>query len=226
MLNKTEETRREARLNEVNGKQLSLRQYNSVLSGTLLYGLVVNFILCVTIGDVTKYVDPLMFLLGYFICAIAGCIIANKSNSLIISLIGYNMLVIPVGLSVSTVITTYGELSSQIVVNAFLISMSITVVMTVLALIKPKFFSKLGGLLFATLVGLLLAEIISLILGYDNILYSWIAAVLFSLYIAYDIYRSQEYPKTLKNAVDSALDIYLDIINLFLNILKILSKNN
>ena len=32
------------------------------------------------------------------------------------------------------------------------------------------------------------------------------------------------YPKTLDNAVDSALDIYLDVINLFLRILRILGS--
>ena len=53
----------------------------------------------------------------------------------------------------------------------------------------------------------------------------WIAAGLFSLYIGYDIYRSQQYPKTLDNAVDSALDIYMDIANLFMRILSILGDS-
>ena len=39
-----------------------------------------------------------------------------------------------------------------------------------------------------------------------------------------DFHRSQMYPKTLDNAVDSALDIYLDVINLFLKVLRILAK--
>ncbi len=46
------------------------------------------------------------------------------------------------------------------------------------------------------------------------------------MYIGYDIYRSQQYPKTLDNAVDSALDIYMDIANLFIRILSILGKRN
>ena len=53
----------------------------------------------------------------------------------------------------------------------------------------------------------------------------WIAAGLFSLYIGYDIYRSQNYPKTLDNAVDSALDIYMDIANLFVRVLQILGNS-
>ncbi|MCR5192464.1 MAG: Bax inhibitor-1 family protein, partial [Bacteroidales bacterium] len=47
---------------------------------------------------------------------------------------------------------------------------------------------------------------------------------LFSGYIGYDVAKSQAYPKTLDNAVDSALDIYLDIINLFIRLLSILGR--
>ena len=54
----------------------------------------------------------------------------------------------------------------------------------------------------------------------------WIAAGLFSLYLGYDIYRSQQYPKTIKNAVASALDIYLDLANLFIRLLEIMGKKD
>ena len=63
-----------------------------------------------------------------------------------------------------------------------------------------------------------------LLLGVDQIVTAWIGAVVFSVYIAYDFHRAQAFPKTLDNAVDSALDIYLDIINLFLKILRILGS--
>ena len=54
----------------------------------------------------------------------------------------------------------------------------------------------------------------------------WIVAGLFSLYIGYDIYRSQQYPKTVDNAIDSALDIYMDLANLFIRLLSILAKRD
>ena len=63
-----------------------------------------------------------------------------------------------------------------------------------------------------------------LILGRVQTVTSWIAAGVFSLYIGYDVYRSQQFPKTVDNAVDCALDIYMDIANLFLRILQILGK--
>ena len=67
-----------------------------------------------------------------------------------------------------------------------------------------------------------------MIIGYSGNLFNWFFVIIFSLYIAHDFSVAQMYPKTIDNAVDSALDIYLDIINLFIRILSIIarSKNN
>ena len=80
--------------------------------------------------------------------------------------------------------------------------------------------------LYLLLIGLIFCEIILLIFHVDQIVTDWIAAGLFSLYIGYDIYRSQQFPKTLDNAVDSALDIYMDIANLFIRLLDILGRKD
>ena len=93
-----------------------------------------------------------------------------------------------------------------------------------MALAFPNLFQKLGGALLGVLFGLVLCEIVLLILGRDQIITAWVAAALFSLYIGFDVYRSQQFPKTVDNAVDCALDIYMDIANLFLRILQILGK--
>jgi FtsH-binding integral membrane protein len=55
-------------------------------------------------------------------------------------------------------------------------------------------------------------------------LVTWIGAAIFALYIGYDYWRAQQFPKTLDNAIDCSLDIYLDIINLFIRILRILGS--
>ena len=48
--------------------------------------------------------------------------------------------------------------------------------------------------------------------------------VIFSGYIGYDWARANMIPKTLDNAIDSAASLYIDIINLFIRILQILSR--
>ncbi len=43
-------------------------------------------------------------------------------------------------------------------------------------------------------------------------------------YIGYDWGRANQIPKTMDNAVDSAAALYMDIINLFLRILRIMGR--
>ena len=43
-------------------------------------------------------------------------------------------------------------------------------------------------------------------------------------YIGFDWSRANSIPKTLDNAVDSAASLYMDIINLFLRILRIMGR--
>lgn len=205
-------------------KELSLRLYNFIIFAILIYGFVINIALCTYIGNLIIYFNPLGIMIAYFVLALLGCFMATYSDNAIISFIGYNMVVVPVGVVLSICIRIYGGLTSPIVLTAFIITTCIVSVMAVIGLYKPKFCSKLGGLLFACLIGIVIAEIAMLLFGFKNTLISWISAIVFSLYIAYDVYYSQMLQPTLDNAVDSALNIYLDIINLFLNIVNISSK--
>ena len=50
--------------------------------------------------------------------------------------------------------------------------------------------------------------------------------LIFSGYVGYDWSKAQIFPKTLDNAIDSAADIYVDIVNLFIRILRIMGKKN
>ena len=91
-------------------------------------------------------------------------------------------------------------------------------------IVFPKLFERIGGALGAVLGGLILCEILLLIFRVEQQVTCWIAAALFSLYLGYDFYRSQQYPKTVKNAVASAMDIYMDLANLFIRLLSILGN--
>ena len=65
---------------------------------------------------------------------------------------------------------------------------------------------------------------IAIICNIDNILISWVSAIIYSLYIGYDIGMSQKYKKTIDNAINGAIDLYLDIYIIFLDILEIFSN--
>ncbi len=216
------QARREAVVGE--GQLVSARVYNGVLLGVLVWGVLVNVLLCFTVGSVYRLMNPIVFTVLYLICAGAGILISRASDKPLFSFLGYNMVVVPFGLVISTLVEAYGGPYSYLVAYAFLYTLVITLGMTGAALAFPEMFSRLGGVLLGVLVGLVLCELLLLILRVPQTATDWIVAALFSLYIGYDVYRSQQFPKTVDNAVDCALDIYLDLANLFIRILSILAK--
>lgn len=209
-------------------EEISTRSYNATIGGILVYGLLMNAGICYAFrNSIDSLVggNPIMFLIIYFVCCISGIVMSSKSNSPIISFIGYNLVVIPVGFVVSISVRAYAAIDPQIVLQAIVITMLVTGFMTAFAVYKPEFFEKLGAILLLSLGGLLIAELVLWIFRVDQVVSAWIGAAIFSLYIGYDFYKAQAYQKTLDNAVDSALDIYLDVINLFLRVLRILASS-
>jgi len=154
-----------------------------------------------------------------------GIFMAIKSDNALISFIGYNMLTVPFGVILSPIVNRY---SPQLIQNAFMATCCVTVTMMCLAVIFPRFFSQLGGVLFSALIGLLAVRILQVFIPSLQHMkfFDWLGAGIFSLYIGYDWYRATEIAKTLDNAVDVALDLYLDIINLFLNLLRVMGSGS
>jgi hypothetical protein len=221
---------REARIKEVVDPSaiISARAYNGVICGVLLWGLLINYILCWKVGSFTNIfpnMSPLAFLIAYVAVAIIGMVMTVKAQNPVISFIGYNLVVIPFGIAIATAVEAYGGISSSVVTLAFLYTVLIAVAILATVVMFPQLFEKIGGALGAVLVGLIVCEIVLLIFRVNQQVTCWIAAALFSLYLGFDIYRSQQYPKTIKNAVASALDIYLDLANIFLRLLEIMGKN-
>ena len=208
------------------GAIVSDRAYNLIMGGTVLYGIVINALLCKFVGSVYNIMNPLVFLIGYIVLCMAGIFIAYRSDNPVISFLGYNMVVVPIGLVISTLVEFYGGISSQVVLDAFYYTALITAIMVFAALAFPNIFDKIGGFLFVSLIGLLITGIFSMFIGGAYGLYSFFAAAIFALYIGYDFHRSQMFPKTVDNAIDCALDIYLDIVNLFMRVLEILGRRD
>lgn len=221
---------REARLlaDYSNDEKISVRAYNMILTAVVLWGLLVNAVLCATVGDIYRYINPILFLVLYLVLCIAGIRVAVKSKDPKISFLGYNMIVVPFGLVISTVVQSYGGIGSTVVTHAFVYTALITAGMMGAVLAWPELFQKIGGVLLGCLTGLVICELVLLLFGVRQTSTDWLAAGIFSLYIGFDIYRSQKFEKTVDNAVDCALDIYLDIANLFIRLLRIMgnSKKN
>jgi FtsH-binding integral membrane protein len=90
-----------------------------------------------------------------------------------------------------------------------------------------KNFSYLGGFLMVATVGLFLAGLLFLFFPSANASYfmAWIGALVFSGWILYDTSAVTRQYYQSGNVVGAILALYLDILNLFLMLLRILSGN-
>ncbi len=218
--------RKEERLNSGVGDQISVRRYNAVMLLTLLWGFLVNTVMvyyfAIPIMRLLSGVGRLWIFIGYFVLAIAGIAISARSTNPWISFLGYNLLVLPIGVLLCLILP---GIPVAIVTKALLLTGIVTATMTLLGLVAPNVFLGMGRTLFIALIVGILAELVATFLfHYTGTAFDWLFVVLFSGYIGYDVAKSQIYPKTVDNAVDCALDIYLDIINIFIRLLALLSR--
>ena len=198
-------------------------KYNLIIGAILVYGFIMNALLVLLAGDTFATMNPIVLLVGYFIAVIAGSLMVNISRNPIISFIGYNLIAVPIGALLSICLPEY---DTGLILAAILVTAVITAIMMLLGTMFPQFFEKLGLTLFISLVVGLIAEFIAVLLGYGGDIFNWLFIIIFSLYIGYDWNKAQSYPKTIDNAIDSAVDLYLDIINIFIRLLEIFGKKD
>jgi len=220
--------RKQERLESGFADQISSRTYNAIMCGTLLWGFLVNVLMIVFFAEPIMAwafrVNPWVIFIGYIVLAFVGIIMSAKSSNPWISFIGYNLLVVPMGVMLCLMVP---GLPAAVVTKALLLTGIVTATMVLLALVKPDIFLSMGRTLFIAFVAAFVAELVATFLfHYTGSAFDWIFVILFSGYIGYDVAKSQAYPKTVDFAVDSALDIYIDVIGLFIRLLSLLSREN
>jgi len=147
----------------------------------------------------------------------AGVIISAKSQKPLISFLGYNFVAIPIGFMLNNILQ--GQ-DAAVIKETCVITAVVTIILIVLGSIFPGLFLSMRRILFISLLSVLIVEFLFLFLGYSNSSLDWITALIFCGYIGYDWARAQRKPKTLDNAIDSVVELYLDIINLFLRLMR------
>jgi FtsH-binding integral membrane protein len=162
-----------------------------------------------------------------FIISIAGIFIFIKSDKPVISLTGVTILSYFMGLSIGPVIAYY---AADIVINAVILTLFVTLGMAVLGVLLPNVILRLSGILFVGLLVLLVGYFGVSLLSLFGIKASlaaldWLALIIFSLYIWYDWARAMKLPKTIDNAIDVSGALIVDIVNLFLTLLRLLSRS-
>ena len=187
------------------------------------WGFAVNYWMVTNIDpEAIASVNSWIFFIGYFASCFFGIYLFQKSTNPVVSFIGYNFVVVPFGLIINMVVSQYDP---ELVTEAIRITGLVTIAMMCLGTLFPAFFQKISGALTIALLLVIVVELIEVfIFNTHHGILDWIVVLIFCGYIGYDWGRANQIPKTIDNAIDSAAALYMDIINLFLRILRILGR--
>lgn len=197
--------------------------YNLVIGLTLCWGFAVNWIIVTNIDPQSiASINPWVLFIGYFGSCLFGLYLFHRSTNPIVSFTGYNFVVVPFGLMINLIVSRY---DAALVSEAIRVTGMVTIGMMCLGSMFPDFFRKISRALAISLLLVIIVEVIEVfVFGIHHGIIDWIVVIIFCGYIGYDWGRANQIPKTLDNAIDSAAALYMDIINLFVRILRILGR--
>jgi FtsH-binding integral membrane protein len=128
------------------------------------------------------------------------------------------------GISMSVIFHQY---SAGLITSAFLGATVLFTTMAIYGMVTDRDLTSIGGFLMVGLIALIVVSIINLFLGNSvlDMALSAIGVIIFLGFTAYDAQKIQEmvrYDSNTNLEVMGAMSLYLDFINLFLDLLKLL----
>lgn len=200
-------------------ESISVVLYNFLIGSFLIYGFLINVFECSVLSVIhLPKLPAFLGLLLYIICAFIGTFFVREKAGTLSVFIGYHFFVVPVGVSVW--LGTSGRFMGDVLEVAGLTT-AITFMMLLASSLFPRFFAGLGRFLLVSLFSFVICELVNIfVFGAFPKILNLIAVFLFSLYIGYDWYMGTFRRKCVANALRTALELYLDIINIFLALLR------
>ncbi len=207
-------------------EEMSARAYVTTVVFVTLLG-----IATVTASSALAIHDNIQPTLGLsvfvLVLGLAGCFV-SAIPSVFAKTLGLVMIAGPFGLLLGPVAAQYHATS---VVKIASVTLGMTAGLGAIGIVYPKSLEGWGSFLLGGLWALLFAMIIvpfGAMFGL-NIVPAWhvldaLGIVLFSGLIIYDFNRAMRVPKTFLNAFDVGIQIYLDVINVFLRLLELFGQ--
>lgn len=160
--------------------------------------------------------------------AISGAI--NKMSSSLMSVL-FVLYSILNGATLSVILLIYTESS---IASTFVVCATMFAIMSIFGMVTKKDLTSIGKMCFFALIGIIIASIVNIFLGSDttNLIISYVGVIIFIGLTAYDTQKLkvialmgyQDGEMGYKLAIQGALSLYLDFINLFLYLLRILGN--
>lgn len=144
------------------------------------------------------------------------------------AIVCYGLYSIITGITLSGIFIIY-KLTS--IVYIFLIAAALFLIFAIIGKTTKLDLSKLGTYLFMILFAVIVLSVVNMFLGLDTmeLIICIISIIVFLGYIAYDIQKVRSLVSVVgedKAAIFGAFQLYLDFINLFIDLLRLLGKSN
>lgn len=207
---------------------ISRRLYNLVLTGLVL----LSFAIMAACSQMTSTLEfwmfvqrnPLLFTLLTLVGSFGGIIVMNIARArenLSLGMIGYTVFTLTFGFTTSMVLSMY---SLDTITAAFTATAGIMVIFGAAGIAFPRFFERLMPICALGLLAVIVVEFALMLFGVQQSLTDIAVIVLFCGFIGYDVHRASTAVPTLSNAVWYAIELYLDIINVFLRLLQLFGR--
>jgi FtsH-binding integral membrane protein len=170
---------------------------------------------------------------GYWVVAIGGIVVLIALNFLIqkpgINLFLLYLFTFLEGMALSPIVSYYLQSNGNILGEAFVITALTSLGLAGYAWTTKRDFTRLGDYLFWGLLLLIVAGLVGILFGgvfhssLFILLVSLVGVAIFSGFVLYDVQRAKYMADTMPNAIGLTVSIFLDVLNLFLYILRILA---
>lgn len=209
---------------------LSRRMYNIVMGGLVMLGFVV-----IALGAAFASTPAFLFAvidnylavtIGSCVASIAGVVVINlgmKREGFGMALAGYALVVCSIGLTTGLILPLY-DLPS--IANAAVGTAIIALLFTLLGASYPQVFARIQGVAVVSLLALLVVSIVGGLMGMPLGWIDYAIILVFCGFIGYDTYRAQQCEPTVKMAIFNAVQIWLDLVNVFIRILSIVGNRD
>lgn len=191
------------------------------LSGVVAYGVskspaLLNFFL-------GNPISLIILIIAQFALVILISARAQKmsTTSAGVAFLGYAALL---GITLSSIFLVYTDTS---IMRVFFIASSMFLVMSIAGFVTKADLSKVGGLLFMGLIGIIIATLVNIFLQSNTVqlVISYLGVVIFLGLTAFDVQKLKQIHQagadTGGTTILGALMLYLDLLNLFLFLLRI-----
>ena len=140
---------------------LDERSYNLVIGGVVLWGLALNALMATWLREPILQLNETAVLIAYFVVSLASTALVYRSDSPVVSFVGFTGLSLAMGLMLTFFVSAYDDGSIR---NAFVATAAVTVCMIALAGVYPSVFLRMGRALFIALLVAVAVDLLCLFL--------------------------------------------------------------